>query len=188
MSTYAILVADESGQAKQATLVDDMDQALGVAAMLAQGGAKPRVFQEIPGEVVLTAKIVPPDEAGGIDTGTIKPAPTNGHTNGNGHSAAPAHPPRRPVLLREPGAKRPSGEIAKLRARALSYILTNPGNGVEEMAKSLNVSTRDLVLPLRQLVDEKKIAKSGQARAVKYAERTKGTPAKPAKKAAKRAA
>jgi hypothetical protein len=152
MSMYAVMVPDSQGVMKPSTVVDDLDKALDAAATLAAKGNKPSIFKEIDADVVLTARLVP--HATGAENGTS----TNGH----------AHPARRPVVIRPAGAKRSAGDLSKLRTRILSWVMTRPGKGVEEMSQALQVPTKDLVLPIRQLVSEKKMGKKGQARAVKY--------------------
>lgn len=160
---YAVF-AIENGKVKASDVFDDMGQALDLAARLKARGQLPKVFQEMEGEVVLTAKIV-----------------QNGHANGGNGTV---HPIRQAATVREPGAKRTALDLSKLRTRVVSWVVTNPWKGVEEMAKALNVSTKELVLPIRQLLEEGKIKKKGQARAVKYGAAT--APAKPVK--AKKAA
>jgi hypothetical protein len=142
-----------------------LEEALDAAAVIASSGGQPKIFQEVVGEIRLTARLIP------------------GETNGNG-----PHPVRQPVRLPDTGetsgGKRTAGDLAKLRTRILSWVTITPGKGVEAMARGLNLSTKDLVLPIRQLVTEKKILKKGQARAVKYHPAATSTRTKAEKKAA----
>jgi hypothetical protein len=66
------------------------------------------------------------------------------------------------------GAKRTSEELEGTRESVLDYVRRNPGQGVEQIAKSLNVPSRDLVLPIRKLVSDGQLATKGQKRATKY--------------------
>lgn len=66
------------------------------------------------------------------------------------------------------GAKRPPEEIDRLTARVEKYIRENPGRGVEGIGKALNAPTKDLTLPIKRLLNEKKITSKGERRATKY--------------------
>jgi hypothetical protein len=66
------------------------------------------------------------------------------------------------------GAKRTAEELEGTRQSVLDYVRRNPGQGVEQIAKSLNVPSRDLVLPIRKLVADAQLSTKGQKRATKY--------------------
>ena len=66
------------------------------------------------------------------------------------------------------GAKRTAEELEGTRQSVLDYVRRNPGQGVEQIAKSLNVPSRDLVLPIRKLVADGQLSTKGQKRATKY--------------------
>jgi hypothetical protein len=66
------------------------------------------------------------------------------------------------------GAKRTAEELEGTRESVLDYVRRNPGQGVEQIAKSLNVPSRDLVLPIRKLVADGQLSTKGQKRATKY--------------------
>jgi hypothetical protein len=69
---------------------------------------------------------------------------------------------------RKPGEKRSSVEIEATIEKLTSFIAANPGLGIEHIAKGLNTSTRELVLPVKKLLSEKKITSKGQKRATRY--------------------
>ena len=66
------------------------------------------------------------------------------------------------------GGKRPPEELAEMVTKAGDWIKGNPGHGVEDMAKSLGVQTKELALPIAKLLKNKTIKKRGQKRATKY--------------------
>ena len=66
------------------------------------------------------------------------------------------------------GAKRTAEELEGTRESVLDYVRRNPGQGVEQIAKALNVPSRDLVLPIRKLVAGGQLGTKGQKRATKY--------------------
>lgn len=147
---YAVLVPGQTGGFNKPSVVNDMDQALDLAAAAAKAGGHPRIFQEVQGQIVLTAKLVTPT------SGEADAAPSNGH------------PVRTPATIIPTSGKRSTQDLSKLRARVLSYVMTNPEQNVETISRSLQVPTKELVLPIRQLLTEKKLRKKGVARAVKY--------------------
>ncbi|HEV8550613.1 MAG TPA: hypothetical protein VGQ57_16320 [Polyangiaceae bacterium] len=66
------------------------------------------------------------------------------------------------------GAKRPPGEIVKLTQRLLDYVKTHKGERIEQIAKGMSVSTRELNLPVKKLISTKAIKTRGQKRATQY--------------------
>jgi len=72
------------------------------------------------------------------------------------------------VARRKPGAKRSPEEIEQTTTALLQTIHANPGNRIEEIARSLSTSTKDLTLPVKKLLSEKKITSKGTRRATKY--------------------
>jgi hypothetical protein len=71
-------------------------------------------------------------------------------------------------LDRSKGAKRPPQEIAKLVGRLRDYVKSHPGQRIEQIAKGMNVSTRELNLPAKKLLSQKLIKTRGEKRATKY--------------------
>jgi hypothetical protein len=66
------------------------------------------------------------------------------------------------------GAKRPPGEIAKLTGRLLDYVKGHKGERIEQIAKGMSVSTRELNLPVKKLIATKAIRTKGHKRATQY--------------------
>jgi hypothetical protein len=74
-----------------------------------------------------------------------------------------------PVGRRLPkGAKRPPDEIVKLTSRLLEYVKGHKGERIEQIAKGMGVSTRELNLPVKKLISNKSIRTRGQKRATQY--------------------
>jgi len=48
------------------------------------------------------------------------------------------------------------------------YIAKNPGQRIEQIAASLDISTKELNLPAKKLISEKKLSTKGQKRATTY--------------------
>lgn len=64
--------------------------------------------------------------------------------------------------------KRTKEELDKLSARVRGYIEAHPGEGVEQIAKGLNSSSKELILPIRRLLASGQVSTSGHKRATKY--------------------
>jgi len=69
---------------------------------------------------------------------------------------------------RSKGAKRPPQEIAKLVGKLRDYVKAHPGERIEQIAKGMGVSTRELNLPAKKLLAEKVLKTRGEKRATKY--------------------
>jgi N-acetylmuramoyl-L-alanine amidase len=83
-------------------------------------------------------------------------------------AAVSAAPKARARATKSAGGKRPPGQLAALVTKTGEWIKANPGHGVEDMAKALNVRTKELALPIQKLLAAKTIKKKGQKRATKY--------------------
>ena len=68
----------------------------------------------------------------------------------------------------EKGAKRTSEELEVLVKKLHSHIAKNPGQRIEQIGKALGVTTKELILPVKKLVEEKRLSKKGQKRATTY--------------------
>jgi hypothetical protein len=66
------------------------------------------------------------------------------------------------------GAKRPPDEIVKLTSKLLEYVKGHKGERIEQIAKGMGVSTRELNLPVKKLLANKSIKTRGQKRATQY--------------------
>ena len=62
-------------------------------------------------------------------------------------------------------------QLAQITEQVYNYIKSNPGQGVEQIAKALATSTKELTLPIRKLLTDKKISSKGQKRATRYSPR-----------------
>lgn len=69
---------------------------------------------------------------------------------------------------RRKGEKRGSEEIAVLAQKLGEYIAKNPGQRIEQIGKDLGISTKELTLPVKKLIADKKIGTKGQRRATTY--------------------
>jgi hypothetical protein len=90
--------------------------------------------------------------------------------------AGVARKPGRPTKAmaspkRKAGEKRTPAELGQIVEQLLHYIRSNPNQGVEQIAKSLGTSTKELTLPIRKLLGDKRISSKGQKRATRYSPR-----------------
>jgi len=95
-----------------------------------------------------------------------------------GNTAAPARRARAVAPLgrpaahataeRRPGEKRTPQELSALVERLFDYIQSNPGQGVEQIGRGLATPTKDLTLPLRKLMNGKRVTTKGHKRATHY--------------------
>lgn len=74
-----------------------------------------------------------------------------------------------PALAR--GTKRAPEEIEKLTVELHRYMLRNPGQRIEQIAKAMGVTTRELNLPIKKLHARKLLKTKGQKRATAYSTR-----------------
>ena len=66
------------------------------------------------------------------------------------------------------GAKRSAEDLAKLTQSLATYVKRNPGQRIEQIGKALGVATKELVLPAKKLIAEKRVSTKGQKRATTY--------------------
>ena len=69
---------------------------------------------------------------------------------------------------REKGAKRTPEELEALVKKLHSHVARNPGQRIEQIGAALGVATKELVLPARKLLGEKRMSTKGQKRATVY--------------------
>lgn len=74
----------------------------------------------------------------------------NGHSNGHGNG------------------KRTQEEIDTLAEKFFNFIEENPNSRVETVNKVLGTTTKELALPIKKLLDEKRIKSRGNRRATAY--------------------
>ena len=81
---------------------------------------------------------------------------------------AAAAPSFAALASRKKGAKRTPEELEQLIKKLHGYIAKNPGQRIEQIAASLDISTKELNLPAKKLISEKKLSTKGQKRATTY--------------------
>lgn len=91
--------------------------------------------------------------------GLVGPAVRRGPGRPKGEGA-----PRR----REKSLKRNSRELEALVSKLHASIKSKPGQRIEEIATALGTTTKELALPTRKLIADKKVKKTGTRRATKY--------------------
>ena len=64
--------------------------------------------------------------------------------------------------------KRSPDELAKLTQSLFTHVKRNPGQRIEQIGQALGVSTKELALPAKKLIGEKKLGTKGQKRATTY--------------------
>jgi hypothetical protein len=69
---------------------------------------------------------------------------------------------------RERGAKRPPEELVRLTERLHQYIQSHPGQRIEEIARGMETSTKELNLPAKKLISGKQVKTKGHKRATQY--------------------
>jgi hypothetical protein len=69
---------------------------------------------------------------------------------------------------RPKGAKRPQGEISKLKDMVYGHIKEHPGERIEQINAHLGTRTSDLSLPLKKLISDGAVRTEGDRRATKY--------------------
>jgi hypothetical protein len=69
---------------------------------------------------------------------------------------------------RKKGAKRTPEELEQLIKKLHSYVAKNPGQRIEQIASGLDISTKELNLPAKKLIGDKKLSTKGQKRATTY--------------------
>jgi DNA-binding NtrC family response regulator len=92
------------------------------------------------------------------------PAPAPAKAPAKAAKAAPAAA----ASKRKAGQKRSPDEIAKTTDKLLGYITKNSGQRIEEIAKGVGSSTKELTLPIKKLLNDKKITAKGEKRATRY--------------------
>ncbi len=89
--------------------------------------------------------------------------------NGGALAPAPGRQYAKPgAAPRRGGGKRTPEELEQTAAALYAHIEANPGQRMEEIARALNSTTRDLALPVKKLLAERRIRTEGQKRATRY--------------------
>jgi hypothetical protein len=69
---------------------------------------------------------------------------------------------------RRKGQKRDPGDLEQLTARLLAFVAKHSGQRIEQIGKAMGTTTKELALPAKKLIAEKKIRTTGTRRATKY--------------------
>lgn len=69
---------------------------------------------------------------------------------------------------RTKGAKRSPDELDKLTTQLLTYVKSNPGQRIEQIAQGMDTSTKELNLPAKKLLGKKALRTRGHKRATQY--------------------
>ncbi len=77
-------------------------------------------------------------------------------------------PERRPKRPLARGKKRSPESLARLTGALHAYIRRHKGLGVEAIGKGMGISTRELALPMKKLLAERRVAARGVKRATRY--------------------
>jgi hypothetical protein len=72
------------------------------------------------------------------------------------------------------GGKRDPKVLAALTTGLASYISRNPGQRIEQIAKAMDATTKDLALPAKKLIASGAVKTRGQKRATVYVPTAKG--------------
>lgn len=65
-------------------------------------------------------------------------------------------------------AKVSSAAVDAAAAKLVEYLAKNPGQSLEQIGKGLNTPTKNLKLPIKKLLGDKKLKTTGQRRGTKY--------------------
>ena len=101
---------------------------------------------------------------------TARSAPSSAPARKATAKAPTAKPaPSKPAPWKPATRVRRSPEDVAASARAIkAHLASNPGQGVEAIAKALGVPSKDLALPIINLLGAKSIRKEGQKRGTRY--------------------
>jgi hypothetical protein len=78
------------------------------------------------------------------------------------------HTPTRAAPRPSTNGKRSAVELGEIKKRLLEHLAAHPGLRMEEIKAALDAPTKELVLPLRQLVAEGSLRTEGQRRGMRY--------------------
>jgi hypothetical protein len=73
-----------------------------------------------------------------------------------------------PVLKAKEGGRRTGAELDALTEGLMKYIQKHPGSRMEQIAKGMQIPSKDLTLPLTKLKGEGRLKVKGQKRATAY--------------------
>jgi uncharacterized phage infection (PIP) family protein YhgE len=67
------------------------------------------------------------------------------------------------------GSKRSADELDQLADSFVKYVNANPNLRIEQINKALGTTTKELALPIRKLIAEKRVRTKGSKRSTTYA-------------------
>jgi len=73
-----------------------------------------------------------------------------------------------PARGRRKGQKRDPMALEQLTQNLLAHITKNSGQRIEQIAKAMGTTTKELALPAKKLIADKKVRTKGQKRATAY--------------------
>lgn len=77
--------------------------------------------------------------------------------------------PRAPRRGRAPkGGKRSPAALDAMTAKILAVVKSSPGLRVEQIGEKVGAGAKELALPMKRLLAEKKVKKTGERRGTKY--------------------
>src|SRR5688500_11011634 len=59
------------------------------------------------------------------------------------------------------GQRRSSADLESVTNAILDYVARHPGQRIEQIARGLDVSSKDLVLPVKKLISQRRLSKQG---------------------------
>ncbi len=92
----------------------------------------------------------------------------SGAFSGAGEAAAAVRASRAPRAARANGAKRSPREMVAAVGQLEKFVREHPGERIEQIARSLGVASRELALPARKLLADRRLRTEGQKRATRY--------------------
>jgi outer membrane biosynthesis protein TonB len=154
-------------------IVDLVQQAIrdAVAGSLAGHAAPAKKAAPAPAKKAAPA---PAKKAAPAPAKKAAPAPAKKAAPSPAKKAAPAPAPVAAKKAAPARASRSKGEkrspelIAKTTDALLAYVKSHAGQRIEQIAQGLKVTTKDLALPAKKLLAERRLKTKGQKRATQY--------------------
>jgi hypothetical protein len=91
-----------------------------------------------------------------------------GHAGRSGIAAASMIASVAPARRGGRGAKRTAEDLEALSNKFASFVKANPGLRIEQINKELGTTTKELALPIRKLISERRITAKGNKRSTMY--------------------
>lgn len=117
-------------------------------------------------EALKKGEVAPPARKAGRPAKPAAPVETHEEKKTSRPRGRPAAAPK--GAKRRAGEKRSPQVLAQVTEQVFNHIKANAGQGVEQIAKALGTTTKELTLPIRKLLGEKKVTSKGQKRATRY--------------------